>query len=126
MSEQVDQRIRRRVTTTIAQKKAAIGTYSAPNQNVEFANRHYITVVLAAGTTGGVFTIRAEPAGIGPIGNVGFTKIEIENVNIATATTLSWDIAGFFDAFMLSITTAITGGLSPGISVYVNSTILFG
>ena len=126
MSEAGDQRIRRRVTTILAQKVAAAGVYSAPQQNVEFANRHYITVVLAPGVTAGVFSIRGEPSGAGPVGNTGFAKIQIENVNIATATTMTWDVAGFFDAFMLTITTPISGGAAPGISAFVNSTLLFG
>jgi hypothetical protein len=126
MSEAGDQRIRRRVTTILAQKVSALGNYSAPQQNVEYANRHYITVVLAPGTIAGVFSIRAEPAGIDKAGNTGFAKIQIENVNIATATTMTWDVAGFFDAFMLTITTPVSGGGAPGISAFVNSTLLFG
>jgi len=124
-----DQRKRPRVTTVVAQNKASAGTYSAPNQNVEFANRHYITVVIAPGSTAGVFSIRAEPAGVGSVGSIGttgFAKVEIENVDIATATTMVWDVAGYFDAFALIIDTPITGGSAPGVSAYVNSTILFG
>jgi hypothetical protein len=126
MSEAGDQRSRKRVTTIVAQKKAATGNYSSQHQNVEFANRHYIVVVIEPNSTAGVFNVRAEPAGIGIVGNTGFAKIEIENVNIATATTMTFEVAGFFDAFMLQITAAITGGSAPGISVFVNSTVLFG
>jgi hypothetical protein len=119
-----DQRIRPRVTTIVAANKAAIGTYSKANPNAEFSNRHYISVVIAAGSTAGIFSIRAEPAGVGR-GVTGFSKIEIESIDLSTATNLNFEVFGFFDAFAVIIGTAITGGSSPGISVYVNSTLMY-
>jgi hypothetical protein len=122
--QQGDQRIRRRVTTPGPQGKSSTGTYSMSNKNMEFCNKHYITVLIAAGSTAGVFSIRAEPAGVATPGMTGFAKIEIESVNIATATVMQFEVAGFFDAFALIIGTAISGGSAPGISVFVNSTIV--
>ncbi len=119
-----DQRIRPRVTTIVATGKAATGTYTKANSNAEWSNRHYISVVIAAGSTAGIFSIRAEPAGVDK-GVTGFTKIEIESIDISTATSLNFEVLGFFDAFALIIGTAITGGGSPGISVYVNSTLMY-
>lgn len=121
-----DQRIRRRVSTIVAQNKSATGTYTVANQNAEWCNHHHITVLIAAGSTAGVFSVRAEPAGISTPGSTGFVKIEIEDVDISTATSMTFTVQGFFDAFSLIIGTAITGGSAPGISVFVNSTILFG
>lgn len=126
MTAQVgDQRVRRRVSTIVAQNKSATGTYSTANKNVEWCNHHHITVLIAAGSTAGVFSIRAEPAGIAEPGNTGFVKIEIESVDISTATSMTFTVEGFFDAFALIIGTAISGGSAPGISVFVNSTIAF-
>jgi hypothetical protein len=120
-----DQRIRPRVTTSVAKVKAAIGTYSAANSNAQWSNRHYISVVVAPGSTAGIFSIRAEPAGVADPGVTGFTKIEIESIDLSTATNLNFEVFGFFDAFAVIIGTAITGGSSPGISVYVNSTLMY-
>jgi hypothetical protein len=125
MAEQPgDQRVRKRVTTPGPKGKTAVGTYSISNPSMGFCNKHYITVLLTPGSSAGSFSIRGEPAGVGvDLGTTGFTKIEIENVNIATATCLQFEVAGFFDAFALIVSAPITG-TSPGIGFVVNSTII--
>jgi hypothetical protein len=118
-----DQRVRRRITTPGPITKSTTGTYSVANRNSEFANRHYVSVVIAPGTTAGVFSIRAEPAGVAAPGQTGFVKVEIENVDVSAATCMQFEVAGFFDAWALIIGTAMTGGSAPGVSVYINSTV---
>lgn len=125
MTYATDQRVRPRVTTIVTTNKSATGTYSAANLNAEYANRHYASVVVAPGTTAGVFSIRAEPAGVAGAGATGFSKVEIENVDLSTATNLNFEFFGFFDAFAVIIGTTVSGGSAPGISVYVNSTLMY-
>ncbi len=120
-----DQRIRRRVTTPVATAVAATGTYTAGNANAQWANNHYITILINGGATAGTLSVRGEPAGVNTQpGALGYAKIGIEAVNLATATNLQFAVTGFFDAFAVVITGAVTGGTAPSVTVVVNSTLI--
>lgn len=126
-----DQRVRKRISTIIGSGLTAVGVTTKRNPDIVFANRHYVTIMPAPTTAGataltaGVVSIRAEPVGQVTVGGIltnvsGYSPVGIEAVNVATATQFTFVVNGFFDAFMVNITTLVTGG---SITVVVNSTI---
>lgn len=113
-----DQRLRRRVTTVIGYGLSSTGITSRANQaDITFCNRHYIAIVPTGTVSGGVVSIRG-----GPIGATNsYSPIGAEALNLATLTNWTFDVIGFFDAFLINITSAVTGGGT--IAIVVNSTI---
>jgi len=113
-----DQRLRRRVTTVIASGLTGTGITSRQNPaDITFCNRHYISIIPTGTVSGGVLSLRAEPVGA----TNSFAPLGIEALDLSVATNWTFDIVGFFDAFLVNITSAITGGGS--IAVVVNYTI---
>lgn len=117
-----DQRVRRRVATIVGQALSAAATTSRANVDIVYANRHYIAIVPNGTLTGGTVTIRGRPptGGAAITGTQGFVPIGIEALVVNTAVNMNFQVAGFFDAFLVTIGSPITGGT---IDVVVNSTI---
>lgn len=126
-----DQRLRRRVTTIVGAGLSAVSVTSKRNADITFANRHYVTITpvptVAGATvlTAGILSVRAEPVGSQSVGTAinniaGYAPVGIEAINVNTATQLTFVVSGFFDAFMVNITTLVTGGT---VTVVINSTI---
>jgi hypothetical protein len=124
---QGDTRSRKRVTTLLpgvgGAGQSATGTSSAGSGDLAFCDRHHIAIILFGTVTGGVVTIRARPVNV-PTGDSNFgaakaTLIGLESVNLGKEIVNSWIVDGFFEAFELTVNTAITGG--GKIAAIVNS-----
>lgn len=115
-----DERVRKRVTTLIAEAGVtATGTYSKSNGDAKFCDRHHISLLVYGAPAGGILRIRARPVNAPSTGSAAAdtarpVKIGLEAINVATDLNHSFIINGFFDAFQMSITTAVTG---PGAKV---------
>jgi hypothetical protein len=117
-----DQRIRKRVTTIVGKNLSSAGSTSLSNVDITFANRHYVSIIPSAALAAGTVSVRGRPASGGaPVTGVqGFVPVGIEAIPVSTATNMTFAVLGFFDAFMVTIGTPISGGT---VTVVVNSTI---
>jgi len=90
------------------------GTYSRILKGISELPQHSVALSITGSVTG-VVSVRARP-----VGASGFTKLNMEAVNLATADTLCWSITGFFDAFALVVSTGI-GGAGGAVQLTVGS-----
>jgi hypothetical protein len=118
---------RRRVTTVIGGDvgiSTLAQTVSNKNGDLAFCDRHFISIIPIGTVTGGTIRVRARPIGAAGVKtSVGVAKpvpIGVEAVNLATATTWTFEVGGYFDGFEVNATAAVTGG--GKIAVVVNST----
>lgn len=90
------------------------GTYSRILKGISEMPQHSVGLAITGSVTG-VVSVRARP-----VGASGFTKVNIEAVDLATADLLCWSITGFFDAFALVVSTGI-GGSGGAVQLIVGS-----
>lgn len=88
----------------VAMGQLTAGVYSKTFKSVSDLPQHSIAIAITGSPTG-VVSVRARP-----VGGAGFTKIAIENIDLAAENMLCWSITGFFDAFALVVTTGVASG----------------
>lgn len=123
-----DTRTRKRVSTVVGRPNGLASlnaVASEANKDIAFCDKHFVTLVTFGAITAGIVNVRARPvhsadavaAATGPANAI---PIGIEAVNLFTATQFNFEVNGFFEAFELKVTTALTG-TNPKVIAVINS-----
>ncbi len=83
---------------------SAVGVYSTETRNLQRSPQTHVTVCPVTPISAGTITIRARAAG-----RKGFSKINLEGIVLAATDSWSWIIPGFWGAWQVEVTHAITG-----------------
>lgn len=89
----------------------ATGNYSVTALNLSRSQQSHVCIVPQGPVTSGTVTVRGRPTG-----RDGFVPCGIESINLASATTWSFIVPGFWDAWMLTVN-ALVDGLGVKISI---------